>query len=143
MRLASRTVDSTIGPEHDPIDVDVGRVPVLRELLDHDAVLLHALDELEGSGADRLQAELVARLLRRLRAQDHAGAVGELGDQRRERVLEQQPHGRGIGHLDLVDGGKLGLAERALHGHVPLQAGLDRLGVHGLAVVEFDALAAA
>ncbi len=77
----------------------------------------------------------------RLGAHDHAGAVGELGDQRRERVLELQSHGRGVGHLDLVHGGQLGLAERALHGHVPLEARLDRLRVHGLAVVELDALA--
>ena len=39
----------------------------------------------------------------------------------------------------LVDGGKLGLAEGALHVHVPLEARLDGLGVHRLAVVKLDA----
>ena len=34
-----------------------------------------------------------------------------------------------VGHLNLLHGGQLGLAERALHGDVPLQAGLDRLRV--------------
>ncbi len=119
--------------------MDIGRVPVAGELLDHDAVLLHALDELEGAGAYGLETELVAGFLRHLGAQDHAGAVRELGDQRRERVLELQAHGRGIGDLDLVDRGELGLAERALHGHVPLDAGLDGLRIHRLAVVELDA----
>ena len=72
--------------EHDAIDVDVVLVPVVREFLEHDAVLLHALDELVGPGADRMQAELVAGLFRGLRRHHHAGAVGELRDQRRVRA---------------------------------------------------------
>jgi len=60
-------------------------VPVIGEFLEHDAVLDHALDEFIGPGADRLGAELVAQLLRRLRCDDDTGAVGELRQQRRER----------------------------------------------------------
>jgi hypothetical protein len=116
-----------------------GRVPVARTLLQHDAILLHTLDELEGAGTHGLEAELVAGLLRHLRAQDHAGAVGELRDQRRERSLEDEANGRGVGSFDPVDRRQLGLPERALHGHVPLEAGLDGSRVHGLAVVELDA----
>ena len=89
--------------EHDAVDEDVVLVPVVGEFLEHDAVLLHALDELVGTGADRMQAELVAGLLGRLRRHHHAGAVGELRDQRRERRLQHQLDGEGIDHLDMVD----------------------------------------
>ena len=123
--------------------MDVVLVPVVGELLDHDAVLLDPLDELVGTGADRLQAELVAGGFGGLGRHHHAGAVGELGDQRRERRLEQQLDGQRIDDLDLVDRAELGLAERALHGQVAVEAVLRGLGVERLAVVELDVRAAA
>src|SRR5690606_3180523 len=42
------------GQEDDPVEVVGVGVPVIRELLQYDSVLLNALDELVGSGADRL-----------------------------------------------------------------------------------------
>ena len=120
----------------DPVDVHVVLVPVAIELLDDDAVLLHALDELVRPGADRVIAELVAGLLRRLGRHHHAGAVGELGKQRRERRFEVQLDGQRIDHVDAGHLRQLGPAERALHGHVPLEAELRRRGVELLAVVE-------
>ena len=53
--------------EHDAIDVDVVLVPVISELLEHDAILLHALDKFVWAGADRMQAEFVAGLFRGFR----------------------------------------------------------------------------
>ncbi len=114
-------------------------VPVIGELLEHDAVLLDALDELEGSGAYRLQSELVAGFGRSLRAYDHAGTVRELRNQRREGSLEQDLDRQRIGDLDPVDGRKLGAPERALQAHVALEAELHSRGIHGLAIVELDA----
>ena len=123
----------------DLVDEDVVLVPVVGELLDDDAVLLDALDELEGPGADRMQPELVARRFGRLGRHHHAGAVGELGEQRRERLLQDEPDRQGIDDLDLVDGAQLGLAERALHRQVAVEAVLRRRGVERLAVVELHA----
>ena len=68
--------------EDDAIDVDVVLVPVVRELFEHDPILLYALDEFVRAGADRMQAEFVAGFFRGLRRHHHAGAVGELRDQR-------------------------------------------------------------
>ena len=130
-----RVVDRHIG---DAVDVDVGLVPVVGELLDDDAVLLHPLDELVGAGADRLLAELVAGLLRGLRRDHHAGAVGELRDERRERALEVQADGQRIDDLDLLDRRDLGPPERALHRQMALEGELRRLGIERLAVVELD-----
>ena len=114
-------------------------VPVVGELLDHDLVLRDALDELVGAGADRLQGELVACRLGRLGRHHHAGAVGQLGEQRREGLLEVELDGERVDRLDALDRGELGLAERALHVHVPLETVLGGLGVERLAVVEFHA----
>ena len=93
-RLASRTVESGIGSIDDPVEVDLALVPVIRIALEHDAVLRDALDEAERSRADRLGAELVALGLRGLRRDHHAGAVGQRGEQRRERRGQVQAHGR-------------------------------------------------
>jgi len=100
LRLASRTGGVDDRQIDDAVDMDVGLVPVVREFLDHDAVLLHALDELVGPGADRLKSEAVACLLGGLGGEHHAGAVGELGDQRRVRRLERDPDGERIDHLE-------------------------------------------
>ena len=123
----------------DLVDEDAVLVPVVGKLLEHDAVLRDALDELVGTGADRLQRELVARRLGGLGRDHHAGAIGELGEQRREGLLEVELHGQRVDDLDGVDRGELGLAERALHVHVPLEAVLGGLGGERLAVVELHA----
>ena len=54
-------------------------------------------------------------------------------------ALSDQPDRERIDHLDLVDRGELGLAERALHGHVALERELRGFGVERLAVMEFHA----
>src|SRR5713101_4955814 len=87
----------------DAVDMDIRLVPVVGESFDHDAILLHALDEFVGPGADRLEAEPVARLLGGLGGQHHAGAIGELRDQRRERRLQHDPDGQRIDCLDAID----------------------------------------
>ena len=131
-----RVDDRQVG---DLVDEDFVLVPVVRELLDHDAVLLDPLDEPVGPGADRLQRELVARCFGRLGRDHHAGAIGELGEQGREGLLEVELDGQRIDHVDAVDQRQLGLAERAPHGEVAVEAVLGGLGVERLAVVEVDA----
>ena len=94
----------------DLVDEDVVLVPVVLEFLDHDAVLLHPLDELVRTGADRMQAELVALRFGGLGRDHHAGAVGELGQQRREGLLEVELDGQRIDDVDRVDHADVGLA---------------------------------
>ena len=118
---------------------DMVLVPVVGELLDHDAVLRDPLDEPVGAGADGFQREPVARRLGRLGRHHHAGAVGELGEQRREGLLEVELDGERVGDLDALDGGELGLAERALHVEMPFEAVLGGFGIERLAVMEFHA----
>ncbi len=120
----------------DLVDEDFILVPIVGEFLDHDAILLDALDELVGAGAHRMQTELVARRFGRLGRNHHAGAVGELGEQWRERFLQDEPDRHRIDDLDLVDRSQVGLAERALHREVAVEAVLGGLGVERLAVVE-------
>ena len=86
-----------------------------------------------------MQAELVAFLFRRLGRNHHAGAIGELGDQRRIWVLQYEFDGEGIDHLDMVDAGKLRFPERAGHVDVPLDREFRGFGVERLAVMKFDA----
>ena len=138
-RLASRTVAIDDRQEHHAVDEDVILVPVVGEFLEHHAILLHALDEFVGTGANRMQAELVAFGFRGLGRDHHAGAVGELRDQRRERRLQYQLDGQGIDHLDMIERRQLRLAERSLHRQMPLERELGRLRIERLAVVEFHA----
>ena len=113
-RIDDRQIDEAV-------DVDVVLVPIVGEFFEHDAVLLHALDELVGAGAHRMQAEPVARGFRRPRRDHHAGAVGELRDQRRERRFEREADRERVDDFDAIDRGELRLAERAGHGEVPLE----------------------
>ena len=46
-RIDDRQIDEAV-------DVDVVLVPIVGEFFEHDAVLLHALDELVGAGAHRM-----------------------------------------------------------------------------------------
>ena len=86
-----------------------------------------------------MQAELVAFLLHRLGRDHHAGAIGELGKQRRIRVLQHELDGEGIDHLDVVDAGEFRFPERAGHVDVPLDREFRGFGVERLAVMELDA----
>ena len=81
--------------EHDAVDEDVVLIPVVGEFLEHHAILLHALDELVRTGADRTQPQLVAGFFGRFGRHHHAGAVGELRDQGREWRLQDQLDGEG------------------------------------------------
>ena len=88
-RLLSRTVEPGHRPVDDLVEVDVVLVPVVGKLLHGDMVLNHPLLELEGSGADRGIGEGIGvDGLDRGWRQHHAGAVGELGEERRERLAE-------------------------------------------------------
>jgi hypothetical protein len=87
----------------DAVDVDVVLVPVVRELLDHDAILLDALDETIGTGADGMQREPVARRLGGLGRHHHAGAIGELRDQWRVRCLEDELDRQRVDDVDMID----------------------------------------
>ncbi len=119
--------------------MDVVLVPVVGEFLEHHAVLLHAFDEFVGAGANRTQPELVAGLLRRLGRHHHAGAVGELRDQRRVGRFQHQLDGEGIDDVDMIDRCQFRFAERARDRQMPLQRKLCGLRIEGLAVVKLDA----
>ncbi len=114
-------------------------VPVVGELLDDDPVLRHALDELVGAGADRMEGKLVAAGLGRLGRNHHAGAIGELGQQGSKGRLEVELDGEWVDHLDRLDDADLRSAERALHEEMAVEAVLGGLGVERLAVVELHA----
>ena len=86
-----------------------------------------------------MQPELVAFLLRRLGRNHHAGAVGELRDQRRVGRLQHQLDGQGIDHLDVIDTGEFRFAERSRHRHVPLDREFRGLRIERFAVLEFHA----
>ncbi len=139
-RFARRTVASGDRQEDDLVEVDVGLVPVVRILLEHDAVLRHALDEPERARAHRLGAELVALGLRRLGRDHHARAIRKRREQGRERGVEIQPHRVVVDHVHRRDGRELAPTVRARHGLVPLDVVLDRGGIELLAVVKRDAL---
>ena len=118
-------------PEHDPIDVDIGRVPIVGELLQHDAILLHALDELEGTGANRLQAELVAGFLaialglRIMPARSASWAIsGEKGFFSCSRTVAASATST------LSTAASSGLRNEPCMRHMPLEARLDRVGIH-------------
>ncbi len=85
--------------------------------------------------------ELVTGGLCRLGRDDHPGAVGQLREQRRERLVEDELYRVIVDDLDRFEGADLGLAVRARQGEVALDAELDRGRVHRLAVLELDALA--
>ena len=119
--------------------MDVILVPVVLEFFENDAVLLHALHEFVRSGADRTQAKFVALLLSGLRRHHHAGAVGELRDQWRVRVLEHDIDRERIDHINVIDGGQLRLAERAGHAGMAFKREFGCFGVKRLAVVKFHA----
>jgi hypothetical protein len=99
--------------------------------------------KLEWTCADRLGDELVTASLTPFGLTIMPARSVSLRDQRRERRLERQPDRQRIDHLDLVDLRELGLAERALHVHVPVERELRRLRVERLAVMEFHDPAAA
>ena len=120
----------------DLVEVDRVLVPVVRVALQHDAVLRHALDELERARAHRVRGELVAFGLRRLGRDHHAGAVGQLREQRRERRRQVQPHGQRVDHVHAGHGRQLAAPVGAGQGLVALDVELDRGGVELLAVLE-------
>ena len=85
----------------DAVEIDRVLVPVVGKALEHDAVLRHPLDEFVGPGADRVIAELGAGF-GRLGRHDHAGAVAELRQQRRERRRQHELDGVVVDDLDLA-----------------------------------------
>jgi hypothetical protein len=116
--------------------VTVGLVPVAVEALEDDAVLRHALDEPVRPRAHRLAAEAGAGSLRGLRAHHHAGAVGQCGQQRRERRAEVELDGQRVHHVHAGQRGQLATAVGALQRLVALEVELHRGSVELFAVVE-------
>jgi hypothetical protein len=109
--------------------------------LQHEAVVLHPLDELVGPGAHGLDGEAgVADLGHVLRRNDADGAAVPRAHphrQQRERVLGDDVDRQRIDHLDVVDRGDARPAGCGLLGiEHPLDAELDGGRVEGLAVVE-------
>jgi hypothetical protein len=102
-------------------------------------VLRDPFGEFVGSGAHRMDRELVAMGARRLGRHHHAGAVSKLGEQRRVGFRKLDTHGVRIDHDDRVDGLELGLPARVGRRLVALEIEAHRLGVERLAVVKGDA----
>ena len=119
--------------------MDIVLVPVVREFLEHHAILLHPFDEFVGTGADRAQPEFVAGLLCGLGRHHHACAVGELRDQRRVGGLQYQLDGEGIDDIDMINGREFRLSEGARECQMPFQRKLCGFRSEGLAVVKLDA----
>jgi hypothetical protein len=86
-----------------------------------------------------VQSELFAGFLRSLGRDHHAGAVGELRDQRREWRLQHEPDRQRIDDIDVVECGKLRLAERGRQRKVAVEREFCGFRVERLAVVELDA----
>ena len=139
VRQAHRRVDDR--RVDDLVEVDVGLVPVGRMALDDDPVLGDPLDELERARAHRLGAEVGALGLRRLRRDHHAGAIGERGQDRRERRREVELDRRRVDDVDARDRPQLAAPVRAGHRLVALDVELHRRRVELLAVVEDDVVA--
>ena len=108
-------------PEDDLVELCLARIEVVGGLLDDDAILRDALGELPRTHADRRGAEFLAELVDRRRRERHSRAVGELGDQRRERRLQAQANRERINDLDSLDRCELAGPIRALQGAVPVQ----------------------
>ena len=82
--------------------LDLGlHAPVVGVRLQHDFLVGLPLDELVGPGAHRMLAELRAPLLHGGRARDVEGEHGQVGQERRLRILERDAHRVRAGGLDL------------------------------------------
>ena len=121
--------------------MDLALVPIIGIALEHDAVLRDALDEAERARANRLRSEFVALGLRGLGRDHHAGAIRELGEQRRERRREIEPHRRVVDDVRARHRRQLATAIRPGHGLVALDVELDRRRIELFTVVEGDTLA--
>ena len=109
-RLASRTVEFGDGQVGDLVEA-VGRlVPVVREPLQHDPVVLDALDELVGARANGLGAGITPARGGRLGREHHARAVRELRQHGHVGLRQVQLHGERVDDLDACDRGDLALA---------------------------------
>src|SRR5438876_80702 len=125
-------------PELDAVDMDAARVPVERIAHQRDVILDHAVRHLEGAGARGRLVETPG-VLQRLGRGHQPRAVRELRDQRREWVLEIEPHGQRIDHVDRVERRHLRLAPALgqMHGAVEVERYSGRVEVG--AVRELDA----
>ena len=131
-------------PVDDLVEVDRVLVPVVGELLDGDVVLDDPLLELVRAGADRGIGEGVGvDRLDRGRRHHHPGAVGELGEERREGLAEDELGGLVVDRLDALDRADVALACRFLKREGALDVELHRLGIERRAVMEDDARAGA
>ena len=119
-------------------------VEVVRERLQLDAASGLPLLEHIGAGADRVEIELVAQRLDRLPRHDlrTRARVGQIGQQRCERLVRDDPNGVGVRRFDRLDGRKLGAVRR---GRLFIQHALKRelhvVGRQFASVVELHAFA--
>ena len=141
-RLQIGETHGRVGDRQEDNAVEMYRVlvPIIGEAIEHDAILRYPLGEFVGAGAHRMLAELVARRLSRLGRNDHPGTVGQLRQQRGERLVEHQLYRVVVDDLDRFERADLALAVRARQGEVALETKLHRLGVQRLAIVKLDAL---
>ena len=116
--------------------MDRCRIPVLWEPVQRDVVLRHPLTEFERPGADRVQAEILALLLGYLGRQDHTGAVRQLRQERRGRLLQHHAHRQRIHHFDMIDAVDLAFTEATRHGQVTLERCLYRRRVQFLSILK-------
>ena len=133
--------DGAVGQDAvgDAVEVDAGGVPVGGEALEGDAVLGDALDEAERAGTDGVEAEILAGGRGGLGGDDHAGAVGQHGDERGEGLFEHDADGEGVDDLRPFHGADLVAAEAAREVLVAVEGVFDGCGVERLVVVEADA----
>jgi hypothetical protein len=98
--------------------------------------------ELERAGADRVQAEVVAELLNRLPADDHAAVVvGDEAEEERHRLLELDAHRGRVERLDRFDRRVVARERRRLRVGGALEREDDVVGGERAEVaVELDAL---
>ena len=137
-RLQVRQTHGGVGDRQigDGVEVVFLGIVIVGEFLKHDAVLGHALFELVGAGADRVQAKVIARGLSSGGGDHHACAVGELRHQRGIGIGQIKADLMAAQHFDAGDGGKLGLAARSLHVLAAVDVGGHGLGIKGRSIVE-------
>ena len=123
-------------------------VPVVLVAGDDDAGVGVPVLELEGAGARRIAAEVLAVLLHRGRRDDQPGRIGEVGEERGVGRVELELDGLGVDRGGRLDGReeegereRAGAVERMALVEHPVEGELDRLGIERRPVVELDALA--
>ncbi len=124
--------------EYDFVEVIRLFIPIVVEMLQHDSILLHALDKFVRAGADRVGGELALRSFWR---EHHPGAVRQLRNQRGVGLLELDGDGFCVDHLHTVHRGQLAFAQRVGEGAGAVEVELHRGSIKRFAIVVRHAFA--